>query len=140
MDRKKRKNYSREHIQAALEAIKSKTLSINKASKVFNVPKSTLIDTMKQRYKNPGIPGGSTVLTSEEQQILVRWILEMGDLGFPVTKIQLLESVTKLMQNLGRTNPFKNNRSEEKWYNFLSRHPMIPTGTRTYNRCRLKVI
>lgn len=32
--------------------------------------------------------------------MLVKWIMEMGELGFPITKSQLLESVSKLMKNL----------------------------------------
>lgn len=68
-------------------------MNIRQAVKTYNIPKSTLIDTMRDRYQNPGNLGGPTVLLENEEKHLVTWIAEMGQLGFPVTKSQLVDSV-----------------------------------------------
>lgn len=126
MDSKKRFAYPRENLEKALHEVQEKRCSIRHAAKIYDIPKSTLIDRLREKYKNPGNIGGPTIFTIAEENILVKWIIEMGELGFPVTKSQLLESVTKLVQNLNRENPFKNNQPGKKWYNgFLSRHPEV---------------
>lgn len=123
MNDKKRLKYSQENMEKALQDIREKKMSINQAAKLYNIPKTTVLDTLKEKYKNPRNIGGPTVLTSSEEMLLVKWILELGEVGFPVTKTQLLESVSKLIKNLGRTNPFKDDQPGKKWYNgFLARH------------------
>lgn len=50
----------------------------------------------------------------------------MGKAGFPVTKTQLIESVTELLKTLGRENPFKDGVPGRHWYKgFLKRHKEI---------------
>lgn len=67
------------NVRAALEAVKSTTITIYIALKIFLVPKTTLIDTIKEmRYKNHCIPGYPKVLTLEKEQHLVKCILEKG--------------------------------------------------------------
>lgn len=126
MNDKKRLKYSQENMEKALQDIREKKMSINQAAKLYNIPKTTVLDTLKEKYKNPRNIGGPTVMTSSEEILLVKWILELGEVGFPVTKTQLLESVSKLIKNLGRTNPFKDDQPGKKWYNgFLARHPEV---------------
>lgn len=107
MSDKKRLKYSQENMEKALQDIREKKMSINQAAKLYNIPKTTVLDTLKEKYKNPRNIGGPTVLTSSEEMLLVNWILELREVGFPVTKTQLLESVSKLIKNLGRTNPLR---------------------------------
>lgn len=83
-------------MEKALQDIRENKMSINQSAKLHNVPKTTIADRLKEKYKNPGNIGGPTVLTSAEEMLLVKWILDMGEVGFPVTKTQLLESVSKL--------------------------------------------
>lgn len=126
MSNKKRLKYSHENMEKALQDIREKKISINQAAKLYNVPKTTVLDTLKEKYKNPGNIGGPTILTNSEEMLLVKWIIELGEVGFPITKTQLLESVCKLINNLGRKNPFKNGQPGKKWYNgFLARHPEV---------------
>lgn len=53
-------------------------MSICKTSRIYCVPKSMLIDKIKNRYSNLGNIGGPTVLTKDEEEILVKWIIKMG--------------------------------------------------------------
>lgn len=123
---RKRLKYSQDNLSQALLAIRSKSMSIRQAAKAFVVPKTTLIDKMKNRYVKAGNTGAPTILTALEEQVLVSWIIEMGERGLPVTKCQLLESVAKLVHNLNRENSFKGGIPGNKWYQgFLKRHPEI---------------
>lgn len=105
MDKRKRLNYSNNSLNEAMKAIQSKLMSIRKASTASNIPRTTLIDKLK--YTKTGTVGAPTVLTMEEESLLTKWIIEMREKGFPVTKPQLLESVAKLIENLQRETPFK---------------------------------
>ncbi|KAB0790704.1 hypothetical protein PPYR_14850, partial [Photinus pyralis] len=103
-------------------------MSIRRASAQFHIPKTTLIDKMKNKHKEGARPGAPTVLSSEEEQSLVEWILYLGRVGFPVTKGQLMESVAKLVASLGRPNTFKNGMPGRHWYEgFLARHTELST-------------
>lgn len=41
--------------------------------------------------------GPSTVLTTPEEDILVKWTTELSDRHFPITKEQLLDSVQRII-------------------------------------------
>ncbi|KAG5895399.1 hypothetical protein JTB14_018753 [Gonioctena quinquepunctata] len=105
-------------------------LKVFTSSKTFCVPKTTLL------YKSTGVYpierkiGPETVLSTEEKTLLVRWILHVGNVGFPVTKTQLLDSVEMLVKKLKRTNEFTNGRPGRHWYEaFLRRHPEVSLRT-----------
>lgn len=118
---KKRCLYSTNNVKEALSAINA-GMSVNAASKKFNIPRSTLDAKKKHLYaeKKPGPP---TVLSHEEEKTLVDWIFHLSRRGFPVTKIQLLDSVQMLITSLQKKNIFVNNRPERHWYEgFLRRH------------------
>jgi len=122
---RKRCIYSKEALQAALTGIKN-GLSYTKASYQFGIPKTTLIDKMHKKYNENATPGAPTILTAEEEAHIVNWILHLGAAGFPVTKTQLLESVSILVNELKRPNPFKNGMPGRHWYEgFLNRHPEV---------------
>lgn len=126
MDKRKRLNYSNDSLNEAMKAIQSKLMSIRKASTAFNIPRTTLIDKLNNKYTKTGTVGAPTVLTMEEESLLTKWIIEMGAKGFPVTRPQFLESVAKLIENLQRETPFKEGLPCNKWFKgFLKRHPQI---------------
>nr|XP_023025875.1 uncharacterized protein LOC111513886 [Leptinotarsa decemlineata] len=125
MSAKKYCKYSQDNLLSALEAIKH-GMPRATAAKKFNVPRTTLIGKIDGRYPEICQSGASTVLTSEEENILVQWILNMARMGFPVTKLQLMDSVSLLVKNLKRPNKFNNGHPGRHWYEgFLQRHPEI---------------
>ncbi|KAJ8911212.1 hypothetical protein NQ315_014924 [Exocentrus adspersus] len=125
MSTKKYYKYSQDDLNNALIAIKHGTPCAT-AAKRYNVPRTTLIGKINGTYPEDCRSGVSPVLTSEEESILVDWILTMARIGLPVTKQQLLDSVTLLIKNLKRPNKFTNGRPGRHWYEgFLRRHPQI---------------
>lgn len=101
-------------------------MTIYRASKVYNIPNQTLHDKINKKYKKQESAGAPTVLSSTEEGLLVKWVLHMAEIGFPVTKDQLLHSVAKLLIGLNRPNPFKDGVPGRHWYEaFLKRNPII---------------
>lgn len=127
--KKKYFTYSKQNLNDALEAV-SKGLTIRAASKQFQVPFSTIKCKAKGIYAIGKKSGPSTILTSEEEQKLVEWILFIGKKGFPFTKDMLLDSVVLLIKELKRKNPFTDGRPGRHWFEaFLRRHPELSVRT-----------
>ena len=121
----KEPKYAQETIMQALAAINN-GMTIYAASKHFGIPKTTLL--YKHNGKRPlsGKSGPPTTFTPQEEQILVDWIIQMGKAGFPITKIQLLNSVTELVNILNKDNNFAQGRPGRAWFEgFLRRHNEI---------------
>ncbi|KAI5636428.1 DDE superfamily endonuclease domain-containing protein [Phthorimaea operculella] len=109
----------------AIEAVE-KGASAYSAAKIFNVPRTTLLDKISGRSAVDAKKGPDPVLTAQEETHLKNWLIFMADSGFPVTKNQLLDSVSILVQKLQRKNPFTGNRPGRHWYEgFIKRHPEI---------------
>ncbi|KAJ8965660.1 hypothetical protein NQ314_003977 [Rhamnusium bicolor] len=96
------------------------------ASKKYGIPRSTLQDKVKGRTQIEKKSGPETVLTKDEEQLLVNSLFHIASCGFPGTKDQLLDNVELLVKNLERPNKFTDGRPGLKWYEgFLARHPEL---------------
>jgi hypothetical protein len=133
----KRKQYTPEQARNALRDIAG-GMSTKKASKVWGVPRTTLIDLRHMRYSVESKPGPSTVLSEQEEQLLCEWMIELCRRGIPINKNCLLDTVLKILEEDGRNNPFQNNRPGDGWFNgFLKRHPEIAQrNAESINRSR----
>lgn len=70
--------------------------------------------------------GPSTILSTEEEERISQWVVEVAKAGFPITKTALLDTVAKLIKEINRDTPFINGRPGRKWFQgFLRRHPTI---------------
>ncbi|XP_076398102.1 uncharacterized protein LOC105662856 [Megachile rotundata] len=117
--------YAAEDLKKGLDAIDG-GMRVLKASKIFKIPRTTLIYKHKGLYPKECRKGPPTNLTPDEEKSLVKWLSHIGDYGFPATKNQLLVSVEMLMKNLNRLNNFSNHRPRNKWYScFMNRHPEL---------------
>lgn len=122
---KKILKYSEEQMQKAIEDV-NRGLSKSQASKMNNVPRPTLISKLKGQSPLSCWMGRSSILKKEEESLLVDWIFTMAKAGFPITKVQLIDSVQRILFELKRENPFTNGRPGRKWYNgFLIRNPQL---------------
>lgn len=123
---KKIQKYSDENLQMAMEAHR-KGMPFLKASKVFEVPRTTLMRHFKEG--NVGKIGRKTKLSPEKEKTIVDWIKTMFKAGFPVSKETLLFSVEKLAREyeIKFGDQVKPGR---KWYEgFMKRHPNIAERT-----------
>lgn len=125
-----RKNYTKEQMAKAIEEVR-KGEKISVAATRYGVPRITVHNKITGKSPIDCSLGPATVLTYEEERVLVKWIGFMAEKHFPVTKEQLLDSVQKIIseKNLDSC-PFTNNRPGKKWYSsFLKRHPDLSERT-----------
>ncbi|XP_036151114.1 uncharacterized protein LOC105833505 [Monomorium pharaonis] len=121
----KRLNYTSDDMDHALKAIDS-GVSLRKAAAAFGVPAATL----GRKKNNPDAikrkTGPETVLSKNEEDDIVNWVLYRAERGMPVTKTELLDSVQKFVTLLQKKTPFKENRPSRHWYEgFRKRHPQL---------------
>lgn len=118
--------YTEDQLALAVRDIRNNICSIRQAERTYNVPHSTLINKLKGRTPEKRKMGPPTVLTQEEEELLVRWISACANKGFPLNKRSLCETVKDLISSDNRPNPFTDGLPGSKWFNaFLKRHPDI---------------
>jgi len=107
--------------------MKDTGLSLRKAAATFGVPVAIL-----GRKKNIGFDkiknksGPETVLSSKEEDDIVKWVLDRAAIGVPVTKTELLDCVQKYVQTSAIKTPFTDDRPSRHWYEgFRKRHPEL---------------
>lgn len=111
-----------QRIQLAIDFLKSHdTASVRQAATTFGVPRSTLQDRMAGRKPNKTSKQSMQRLSPEEEESIVRCILQMGAWGWPMTITALETLATTLLNDKGDKDPLGHN-----WYkNFLARHPEV---------------
>lgn len=125
MNKTKRFQYSMEAMEQAVDAVQN-GMPTAQASKLFKVPRTTIIGKVKGEAPIERKIGPDTVLTSDEEKLLVKWMFHIATCGFPATKLQLIDSVQLLLKHLNRPNKFTNGRPGRHWYEaFMRRHPEL---------------
>lgn len=128
--KEKRKNYTPESLQKALKAVIKEKLSYREAAKLHGVPLTTVYKAVKNPDYAPRSPGPPTVLTTQEELEVVNWILYRAERGFPVSKIELLDSVQAYVVALKKKTPFSGGRPGRHWFEyFKKRHPELSIRT-----------
>lgn len=123
--------YADSAMTAAIEAYRSEnSIGIREAARRYGVPKTTLANKLSGKYPEGRKMGPETVLTTTEEDVIVQWLLQLAKKGFPRKKSDLLNTVQAIVSEDPRSNPSKNDRPGQKWYqSFLNRHPIIVTRT-----------
>lgn len=91
-----RKRWTDTELQSALAAVRSGQ-SVSSVSKESGIPKTTLLYKHNGKLPMGKSVGPGSILSSEEKNVLVRWILHLSSRGFPVTKSLLLWNVAYLI-------------------------------------------
>lgn len=89
------KKYSSNILEQALDDI-SAGMSVYKAAKLHNIPKSTLQD--RKAGKGFGKRGRKTMFTAEEEQDISKWLIKCAETGGPRTKEEFLNTVREIHQ------------------------------------------
>ena len=77
------KNYTDKKLDDCIRAIKSGALSQRNAAKIYNIPRSTIINKLNNKHTNP--VGRPPVLTLEEENVILERVQLLCDYGFPAT-------------------------------------------------------
>jgi hypothetical protein len=91
---KPNKKYSTQHLQLAIQKLKSKELSLRKASTLFKVPRSTLYDHLTGKSQSIGV-GSATILSKATEELLVHMLVTFGDWGYGL-KFRQNQSILKV--------------------------------------------
>ena len=75
--------WSKEQMESAICAIVDDGISISAAAREFNVPRKTLSDKINNNH--PLKPGRQTCLSTEMEDIIVKYIQYMYEHAFPLT-------------------------------------------------------
>jgi hypothetical protein len=109
-------------IQLAIESLQNgEQSSIRSAATTYGVPKSVLHDRMTNKHAQA--LGKSKVLSDTTETLLVELIFKMSDIGFSLTRNELLELVKVYLNSTNQSHLFKNGAPTKNWYySFLKRH------------------
>ena len=116
-------------LEHAAGSVRAKSISLNKASKQYGIPKTTLQNAVQHKYEGHK-DGYRTVLSAEEENRIADWAMHMARIGYGRTRQELANTVKKILDDDGRITPFKENRPGKEWLNgFFRRHPSLTLRT-----------
>ena len=97
---KKKKTYDLSALMNAVDAVKSGHLSIRKAAIEFDVPKTTLHDTLKEKYQDAGMPGRKPALPVNIENRIANALKEASRQGMGVSRLQVMRRVGDLTKKM----------------------------------------
>ena len=111
-------------MREALDAIHN-GMSVSKASVMYGIPRTTLNDHKLGKVK-PGVKAGPpSLLSTAEEDDLVKFLLTSADIGYGRTRNEVLNIASRLLARKGVERVVSNG-----WWNkFLCRHPHLQTRT-----------
>ncbi|KAF6217229.1 hypothetical protein GE061_001583 [Apolygus lucorum] len=121
--------YTEEQMRAAVQQVlEGKPMAA--AARDNCVPRTSLLYKAKGLRPLEKKMGPKTILTSHEEKFIENWVLSISKAGFPTTRVELLDSVQRLLREIQRENPFTQNRPGKEWLEyFLKRHPSVTLRT-----------
>ena len=125
MPPKKRKLWQDSDMLAAMEKVEE-GVPVSAAARMFNVPRRTLDDRMKGHVSHGTLPGPSTVLSKEQEDALMTYLVYMAEHGFPLTRKMVMAFAWAIALRSGASERFsQNGPSNHWWLNFKRRHPNL---------------
>lgn len=118
----------------------SRRMPLKQAAITHSIPRTTLRDKYQGRYKK-NVKGPDTNLPECYERSICSWIQTCNRAGFPVSKIQLINTMQELVEKNKIETKFKDNKPGYKWVLlFLARYPILSVRTsQTLVRARAEV-
>ena len=111
----KRKLWCKESMLEAVKSIEDEGKGLREASRIYNVPVETLRRRVIGITSLDAKPGRDTVLTSEEETRLAQYIVDMCDMGFGLTRRDVMRVAYSIVEKSGREHPFSNGMAGRAW-------------------------
>ena len=125
-DDEKRKLWSEESMEAAINGVQNENMTIREASRLYNVPFETLRRCVNGSV-NPGCkPGPATVLTEAEEEHWASYLIQMADMGFGLSRETVMCLAFRIVDATQRKHPFKDQKAGRAWFDGFRRcHPKL---------------
>ena len=108
---------------AALQDVKD-GMGVREASRLYNLPYETLRRRVAENVDLECRPGPPTVLTENEETELASYCVKMADMGFGLSRTDVMVVAFKIVEARGRKHPFTDGAAGRAWFDgFRSRHP-----------------
>ena len=99
---------------------------LREAARLHNVPVESLRRRIIGTVEPICRPGPPTVLTLEEEESLERYIMNMADMGFGLTREDIMHLAFNIVEKCGRQHPFHDGMAGRGWFDgFRARHPRL---------------
>ena len=105
--------YSTESMQRAVIDVKENGMSIKKSAFLHNVNRTTLMNHLKDYRSGP--VGRPTLLTSDEERVIVHALIKLGEWGFGVDRNAVQCIVKDYLQGVGREHSFQHGKPGIDW-------------------------
>ena len=110
---------------AALQDVKG-GMSVREAARLYNLPYETLRRRVVEKVDLECRSGPPTVLTEHEEDELASYCVKMADMGFGLSRSDVMVVAFKIAEASGRKHPFTDGAAGRAWYDgFRSRHPQL---------------
>ena len=117
---KKQKLWSQDNMERAVKYCKENhTVGLRETARRYNVPIETLRRKIAGITRMSAKPGRETVLTDEEEGRLVQYVIEMCDMGFGLTRQDVMRTAYTIATQSGREHPFGNGLTGRSWFDGL---------------------
>ncbi|XP_030851045.1 uncharacterized protein LOC105436902 isoform X1 [Strongylocentrotus purpuratus] len=125
-----RRGYDQEAMVNAVQRVSLGEISVREASRLYKVPRATLMDKLSYRVPLNCRSGPRPYLTMDEEANIAEWVIRMAKIGYGQTLSDLKQTVKKILDDDGRPTPFKDNLPGKKWMKeFQHRHPELVMRT-----------
>ena len=119
-----RNQWSKESMAAALQDVRG-GMSVREAAKLYNLPFETLrrvVGKVDLECRS----GPPTVLTEHEEDELASYCVKMSDMGFGLSRTDVMAVAFKVAEASGRKHHFRDGAAGRAWFNgFRARHPRL---------------
>ena len=113
-------------MRKAVEYVKEENGGLREAARLYGVPHETLRRRVLGLVEEGCKPDPRTVLTKNEEQRLVRYIVDMADMGFGLTSDDIRSTAYKIAEACGKPHPFHNEMAGRAWLDgFRRRYPNL---------------
>ena len=97
-----RKKWSPKAMEDAMVAVKNKQMTVFWATKIYNVPKSTLHDRISGKVRHGDKLGPKPYLSSTEEKELADFLMDVAKVGYGRTRKQVRAIAGSCVHNKGR--------------------------------------
>ena len=94
-------------MEEAVKAVCENRMGYREASRGFNVPVETLRRRIMGVVEMDARPGPPTVHSKEEKDLLAKYVVEMVDMGYGLSREDVMRMAFTIAERTGKKHPFK---------------------------------